>query len=347
MATPGLVNSFNVQQGNRQVYLSWGISAGATSYSIQRSTDGVNFTVLATPAALTYIDSTVAVGSMYYYQIAATNGSGTGIYTQAQKIVSAPAAEMSLLQLRTMSRQRADKINSQQVTDVELNTFINLAMYELYDLLITADEEYFVADPIIFPAVANQSLYPLPDGLLTFTNGNTNATNFVAPPFYKFKGQDLSVNAVSNAFATIDKFNFIDRNNYLYPNSASGAYGVWNLRYRLQGSNIKFIPTPSANQNLQMWYIPRLTELVADTDITTLGISGWLSYVIARVAKYILDKEESDSSKLDQELIFLKQRIEETSANRDTGQPDTISNLQQNPYRGGGWGGGREPSGGY
>lgn len=347
MAVPGLVYNFYVQSGNRKVYLSWDITAGATSYSINRSTDGVTFTQIATPADTAYQDATAVVGTAYYYQIAAINATGTGIYTTPQKIVPAPGAEMSLLQLRTMTLQRADRVNSNFITVPEINSFINLAMYELYDLLITADEEYFVADPIIFPAVARQSLYPLPDGALTFTNGNTGDIAFVAPPFYKFKGQDLGINTTDQAFATIDKFNFIDRNNWLFPNSSSGAYGVFNLRYRLQGNNIKFVPTPSANQILQMWYIPRLTELVADTDLTTLGISGWLNYVIARAAKYILDKEQDDSSKLDQELLFLKARIEETSANRDTGQPDTISNLRNNPYKGGGYGSGREPIGGY
>lgn len=349
MAIPGLVYSVYVQQGNRQVYLSYDLTAGATSYSIQRSLDGVTFTTLATPAANTYIDAAVTTGVLYYYQVAATNISGTGPYSTPQKIVVAPASEMSLLQLRTMVQQRADRVGSNFVTLPEYNNFINQSMYELYDLLITIDEEYFVADPIIFPAQPNQSVYPLPDGLLTFTNGNTQQANFVAPPFYKFKGQDLALNTAQNAFVTINKFTFMDRNTFVYPNTASTIYGVFNLQYRLQGNNIKFIPTPSSNQLLQMWYIPRLPQLVADTDITTIGISGWLQYVIVRAAKYALDKEESDTSKLDAELLFLKTRIEETSANRDTGQPDRVSDVRQNgewgSMNGGyGWSG---PLGGY
>ncbi len=335
MAIPAIPTSFYIQTGNRVNFLSWDLVAGATSYDVQRSLDGVTYASIGTPSMNEYEDTTVSIGIKYYYKVGSTNGSGTSPYTSAQAVVPAPTAEMSLLQLRQMSQQKADRVNSNFVTLPEWNNFISLAMYELYDLLITADEEYFVADPVQFQTAANQSLYPLPDGATTFINGNTGAS-FVAPSFYKFKGQDLGVSTASNAFVTINKFNFIDRNQFVYPNTASTIYGVFNLRYRLQGQNIKFMPTPTANQTLQMWYIPRLNSLMKDTDITTLGYSGWLNYVIVRAAKYALDKEESDTSKLDVELAYLKDRIEGTASNRDTAQPDTISDVRKNEW-GNGW----------
>ena len=55
-------------------------------------------------------------------------------------------------------------------------------------------------------------------------------------------------------------------------------------------------------------------------------------------SKYALDKEEgSDTSKLDAEMIYLKQRIEELAANRDQGMPNTISNTRRDPIYGGGF----------
>lgn len=102
------------------------------------------------------------------------------------------------------------------------------------------------------------------------------------------------------------------------------------------GNNINIIPTPAGNQQLRLWYSPKLAGLLKDNDLTTIGYSGWLRYAIARTAKYALDKEEgSDTSKLDQEILFLKKRIEEASQNRDTGVPDTISNTRQDPLYGG------------
>jgi len=45
--------------------------------------------------------------------------------------------------------------------------------------------------------------------------------------------------------------------------------------------------------------------------------------------------------KLDQELLFLQERITTSAANRDAGQPDRISNTRT----GNGWGGGFGDSG--
>lgn len=344
MAKPGIPNNFNVQQGNRTSYISWDITPGATSYSLQRSTDGINFTTLVTPTPNSYLDTTVITGTQYFYQVAGINTDGTGLYTNAQAIVPAPTAEMSLGQLRLMSQQKSDRVNSEFVTLTEWNNYINLAMYELYDLLVTIDEEYFVATPAQFQTQGNQNQvfqYPLPDGLTIFTNGIDGTTQFVAAPFYKLKGVDLGLNTSNNAFVTINKFNFGDRNRYIFPNTASSIYGVFNLQYRMLGNNIELIPTPSAGQNIRIWYIPRLNTLLADNDITSIGYSGWLQYVIVRAAKYALDKEESDTSKLDAELLFLKDRIESTSVNRDVGQPDRVTDIRSSGSWGstnGGWG---------
>ena len=86
--------------------------------------------------------------------------------------------------------------------------------------------------------------------------------------------------------------------------------------------------------------------MLQDTDITTIGISGWLEYAIVRAAKYALDKEESDSSKMDAELLFLKARIEETAANRDVGQADKISDTRASSQTNG-WFGSNGSRGGW
>ncbi len=344
MAIAGIPTNFYLQTGNRQNYLSWDIAVGATSYDVQRSTDGITYVSIATPLVSNYLDIIVSVGIEYFYKVASVNGSGTSSYTDSQSIIPAPTAEMSLGQIRLMSQQKADRVNSNFVTLPEWNNFINLAIYELYDLLITVDEEYFVATPVQFNTNGNTFQYPLPDGLLTFTNGISQAPDYVGEPFYKLKGVDLGLQTANNAWVTLKKFNFIDRNRYVYPNTSSTIYGVFNCQYRLVGNKIEFIPTPSGNQPIRLWYIPRLPQLLKDTDLSTTGISGWLAYVICRAAKYALDKEESDTSKLDSELVYLSQRIESTAVNRDTGQPDRISDSRGE----GGWGNGYNgPIGGF
>lgn len=352
MAIPSTPSGFFVQTGNLQNLVSWDLSVGATSYIVQRSLDNVTYSTLATisgsPLATSYLDTAVSESTQYWYKTCASNDDGDSSYTTPDSAIPAKTAEMSLKAIRDNAKRKSDMVNSQFITTPEWNTFINLAMYELYDLLITTYEDMFVATPAQFSSDGSSYLYPLPNGLLEFTNGlNSNVTDMVARPFYKLLGVDQAINGRANAFISLKRFNFINRNEYIYPNSNSSLYGVFNPEYRVMGSNIELIPTPSANQAYRLWYIPRLAELLKDTDTTDVGVSGWIQYVIVRAALYALAKEESDTSVLIQELAFLKQRIEESASNRDVGQADTISNTRGSAGWGGGRGGFFGPSGGF
>ncbi len=341
MSTPGIPQNFAGQTGNQHNYLSWSPVAGVNVYEVYRSTDGVNFGYLDEIAfATTYIDTSALIGVAYWYQMHANNGTFSPFTPTIGPFIPAPTGEMALATLRLASQQKADRINSQFVTTQEWNTFINLAMNELYDLLITAYEDYFMAPRIQFVASGNTSIFALPNGTNQFLSYPNQGPLFTPPPFYKLLGVDLGLQNANNAFVTVNKYSLIERNRFVFPNTASTIYGVFNLQYRLLGSNIEFIPTPSGGQVLQILYIPRLPELIADTDITTIGFSGWLNYVIIRAAKYALDKEESDTSKLDQDLMYVMKRIEETAPNRDAGQPEKISSIRQGRGwgDGGGWG---------
>lgn len=341
---PGIPQNFNVQTANQQNLVSWSLSTGAISYKVQRSLDNVTYTLIATvsgsPLATSYLDTAVTLGTQYWYQVAAHNTSGDSPYTLSQSAVPTQAGEMCLSQIRLAAMQRADRVNSNFVTLTEWNSYINQSMFELYDLLVTVYEDYFLASPIQFVADGNTFLYPLPNGSNTFLNALNTAQTVTPPAFYKLLGVDLALNNATNAYVTINKFNFIDRNRFVYPNTASTIYGVFNLQYRVMGSNIEFIPTPTAGQAIRLWYIPRLTELLQDTDVTTMGISGWIEYVIVRAAYYALTKEESDTSSLVMQLESLNKRIEDSAANRDAGQPDKISDTRSNNGSGYGFQGG-------
>ena len=347
MALPGIPQNFYVQQGNRQVFLSWDLAAGATSYQIQRSTDNITFSNLATVTTPSYLDTAVTTGTTYYYQVASVSTGGTSPYTPSQSVVPTPTAEMSLGQLRLSAQQRADRVNSNFVTVPEWNSYINQSMYELYDLLITVYEDYFVTTPAQFSTDGNTYLYQLPDGVTVFQNGVTGLDGYVAPPFYKLMGVDLAVQTANNAWVTMDKFNFMDRNRFVYPNTASTIYGVFNMQYRLLGDKIEFIPTPSARQLIRIWYIPRLNQLLQDNDLTTTSISGWIEYVIVDAAIKALQKEESDGSVLMVQKQALMQRIQDSAMNRDAGRPDRITDVRQNRFWGDAPFGYNGPNGGF
>lgn len=341
MPVPSQVLNVTAEQADGNTLVSWSAVSGALTYQIQRSTDGVNFTNLISVGLVTqYVDPYPGVSIQYWYQVAGVNGSGTGAYSASATIVAAPPGEMSLQELRLRAQQTADREKSNFVTNSEWNSFIRLAVYELYDLLTTTYEDYNVTAPVFINTNSTSFQFDLPNGLNYAGGVLGGVSGTPAPRLYKISGLDLGVNTSNNAWVTLHRFDWIDRNAYVYPNSTSTIYGVYNMRYRPIGTTtytqaITLIPTPAGNQQIRLWYAPVLPALLKDTDVTTIGFSGWLRYPIVRAAKYALDKEESDTSKLDTELVFLKTRIEQSASNRDQGQPDTISNTRRDGVYGG------------
>jgi fibronectin type 3 domain-containing protein len=143
---PGLIpyqpQNLTAEQTDGKILLTWSGSLAATSYQIQRSLDGVNFTNLAVSTGNQYVDMfpSVTVGVQYYYQVAGVNINGTSVYSSIVSMVAAPPSEMSLGELRLRCQQTADRVGSQFVINSEWNEFIRIAMYELYDILMTSYE---------------------------------------------------------------------------------------------------------------------------------------------------------------------------------------------------------------
>lgn len=329
-----LVSAINTAPGLEFVVTAdnVGLIITITAYNIGPEGNGLEFN-----NALTNV-----VGSPFTNGLPQTQGA----YSSVVSMVAANPGEMSLGELRLRSQQCADRVGSEFVGTAEWNAFIRLACYELYDLLITCYEDYNIAPYVYINTNATLQNYPLPDGINYLGGVFGGTSGSPASRFYKLAGVDLGVNTSNNAWVTINRYDYIDRNAYVYPNSTSTIYGVYNMRYRVMGTNINFIPTPAGNQQIRLTYVPVLPALLLDTDLTNIGVSGWLRYVIVRAAKYALDKEEGvDTTKLDNELIFLKNRIEVSAINRDVGQPDTISETRQVGYGYNGWGSGGNNAG--
>jgi hypothetical protein len=168
---------------------------------------------------------------------------------------------VTLGSLRSQSQERSDQLNSTFLSTSEWNRNIMGSYKELYDLLIAAyGTDYYVNTPVTFQTNGSSMFFPLPDGTTTFTNGLTGST-ITPPAFYKLLGVDLQISRGSpGSYVTIRPFNFSDRNRYAVPNFQS-FYGVTNLRYRLDGNNLWLTPTPASGQTIQLWYIPRPSDI--------------------------------------------------------------------------------------
>jgi hypothetical protein len=211
----------------------------------------------------------------------------------------------TLLQLRTDARQLADRENSQFVTDAELTNYVNSAIAELQDLLIASyGNDYYVSSTDI-------------------TTVNGTDTYALPASFYKLLGVDVKFNT-SNWF-TIRPFNFNERNR----NADIVSWGQLTgptIRYRLQGSNIKFSPTPSGAYPVRLWFVPLAVKLVADGDIFD-DLNQYSDFIIYDAAMKMLMKEEADVSVLMQQKKECEKRIMEMSQNRDVGQPESVSDI--------------------
>jgi hypothetical protein len=242
--------------------------------------------------------------------------------TQVVRIIDGP----TLLSIRTTIQQRADMVGSTFITDAEWNGYINASARELYGLLVQKyGESYFVQiPPYLITTDGSSDYYPLPSD------------------FFKLMGVDLQYNNSPNGFVTLKPFMMADRNRYWMTN-LQAVYGrLTNLKYRVMGNRISFVPRAAAGQTIRLIYVPRVTELKLDTDVLD-GVCGWEEYVVADVAIKALAKEESDTTVFERAKLALLARIESEAANRDAGSPETVQDTAYQDY---GYGGGYGPGNG-
>lgn len=220
---------------------------------------------------------------------------------------------LTLTALTTQIQERADMVNSNFVSSAEWTAYINQSYQELYDILVQKyGDDYFVSNS-------------------TFVTDGVNQLFSLPADFQKLLGVDLQLSTTTDSFVTLRPFNFSDRNRYSVPNFQS-FYGVTNMRYRLQGSNLWLTPIPASGQTIQVWYVPQLQPLVSGSDIAN-NLGGWLEYVIVDVCIKALAKEESDVSVFMAQKQALIQRIEAAAENRDAGSPATVSDAQYTDFR--------------
>lgn len=353
------VQNIILQTGNGQNFLTWNLIAGVSNYILNRSTDAINWTTIASPTTNNYLDASVLVGTNYYYQVSA----GTGFSpSQPNSITPCAPGQVNLGYLRYQARLRADMLKSNFVTNDEWNIEINQSAAELYGLLVTKfGEDYFLAPLQVFQTMGQQ-FYPLPDGTnFLNTNGIPDPNGTPAAACFKVYGVDLNSYGAqlnnSTGWVSMSRFNQADRNKYnlmlgASSNNVAGQY--CQFQYREMGTGLEVLPVNSG-QYLRLRYVPIAKQLLQDTDMMPFSYSGWHEYVVLDVAaKSLAKKQFMDQA---QELLNRKdkmlERIETEAANRDVGQPNTATNsrsmLGDPNFGGGGWsnGGGFGSGGGF
>lgn len=220
--------------------------------------------------------------------------------------------------IRTSAQQRADMANSSFVSTSEWNGYINASYQELYDLLVQHyGDDYFVATPYQFTTDGVNDKYPLPTD------------------FYKLLGFDIQLIGSPTGWVPLTEFPFAHRNRFAIL-SLQPQLGLTNLKYRLSGGNAWLAPLPTSGLVFRIFYVPRVSILVQDTDIVD-GVSGWEEYIIVDACIKALAKEESDVSVFGQQKQALMDRIVRAASHRNAGEPHTMTDVYAtgNPWDGG------------
>lgn len=131
------------------------------------------------------------------------------------------------------ARSLADMDTTEFVDDSQWIRWLNIGMSELYDLMVTHFEDYFVKT-YQFTTVADQEDYQLP------------------ADFYKSTGVDVDENGQKY---TLQRYMNRERNRFQYDIYGPTYYGRLYL-YRIIDDKIRLVPTPRGEQTIDLHYIP-------------------------------------------------------------------------------------------
>lgn len=211
---------------------------------------------------------------------------------------------ITLAQLIEGALEKADMQNSNFRSSAEIKNYVNNSIEELYDLIVTCYEDYYI-ETVQFTIASPNDGYTIPN------------------PVYKIKGLDL---LSGSDWLNVDRFNFEERNRGQQQLLLTTIYS--DVKYRAIGSTIKIIPKDNAPGTYRLWYIPRFVDLNNDSDTLQVDLEQWHEYVMVDVAIKLLAMEESDVSILLAQKAALQNRVKNAASNRDAGQPEVVTRIR-------------------
>ena len=162
--------------------------------------------------------------------------------------------QVSLAELITRIRQRADMVDTQFVTDEEITSYCNESLGELYDLIVgSAAQEYFMRSCNIYElppwtrglTAADPGWYRdgfmVRDGSVTGIEVGDGTYAMLPPDFYKILGVDANVGQ-DNIPWKLTPYNFNKRDN-MAPFNGTWQKGL-TMQYRLAGRMAKMYDRP-------------------------------------------------------------------------------------------------------
>jgi hypothetical protein len=216
--------------------------------------------------------------------------------------LSAPVKLEDLIQ---SVRRRANIENQNAfITDSELADYINAGLVEVYDLLVEARAQDYYRSQYSFSTVGNQASYPI---------GQLDMYELIS----------VDINLGNNITLSARPFMESERNRFKwYP----GWFYSMPVYYRLQGSNLAFIPAPSAAYSVTLNYYPTMKKL-SDPSDSFDGINGWEEYAIWHAVATCKAKADEDPSFALARMAELKEKIAGLAADRANYDADRVHDV--------------------
>lgn len=183
------------------------------------------------------------------------------------------ATPVTLAQMMLRVRRRSNLEGAAAfVPDEEVIDNINTSLSEWWDMVRLTTYQGQIAR-MIWPivTVANQSAYPLAPntGSIISVDANIN-------------GQNYAISAMP--------YQEEQRNMFKLLPFVGWSFGIQSIWYQLQGTNINFLPTPTANYNVVVNYVPTAPLLSAPLDVFN-SINGWEEWIVLDAAIKVLIKD--------------------------------------------------------
>jgi hypothetical protein len=212
---------------------------------------------------------------------------------------------ITLLNLRTRARDRANMENSTFVSDSIFNTYINYAASHLRDIMASKVGEDYFATSVSHVLTSGQETVTLPTD------------------FHKLLWVEELVDG--DQYVKMHRFEVSEQ-----PAASSSLIRPWqNLKYRLRANNLWLAPaSASGGKNIRIWYVPVSTALSLDGD-TLEGFNGWDEFIVLIAARKAMVKEEQDVTEIDREVMVFMERLETMVPNRDQAQPMRVQDTQR------------------
>lgn len=176
---------------------------------------------------------------------------------------------MNLGEIRDSARSKADEESTGFISNTEIDRSINQGMNFIYGKIVQRFENYFIVRGTalnggLITTVVGQQAYSLPSTMQKLLRvEHRPATSIDDNEWRRLENQNINNDAV---------------NDY-YP--VRPGYAPY-FGYFIAGDTINLRPVPKDSFSIRIWFIPRVTQLVDDTDVA--GIPSEYHELIAEYA---------------------------------------------------------------